>query len=200
MKKKWYIYSLLLWETNNFAFTHSDVQWVLNTSEVSCDLSSRSQVQLFGQRFQPRPSWVSPLSLSSTPEGRSGPPPALHHHWRRASAALFLSLCVCVFLSIYQSWRPEHIVGTKECLLTIQIRHVLCEFSDCFCVFLVQENRRKGHRLERGFLSPDERVDGVWDELSSRGVSLHLGGLLLRWAAPVLRWVLHYTPRSFSMA
>lgn len=34
---------------------------------------------------------------------------------------------------------------------------------------------------------PDERVDGVGDELFSRGVSLHLGWLLLHRAAPVLR-------------
>lgn len=143
------------------------------------------------------PSWVSPLSLLSTPEGRSGPPPALHR-----SLTNNLSCTLPLLQSFFFFWVKQGDLSTLWGFRNVSLLPRSSTFSVNpspqtgfgFAWSLCERIDPESQTGEEIF-SPDERVDGAWDELFIRGLSLHLGGILLHGAAPVLRSVLHHTPR-----
>lgn len=95
--------------------------------------------------------------------------------------------------------RPGHILGIEECLWISQILHIrLLWVIVCVCIY-VRLNTDPILLAGEHIFCPDERVDRAGDELFSRGVSLHLGWLLLHGAAPVLRWV-HSAAFPFSIS
>lgn len=137
-----------------------------------------------------------PYRLS--PQRPLRPPPA--HH---VTQSLSCTLAVCFFKNRlrYQpgqlrdldtSWGLRNVSKLPRSFISVQLLWVIDCTRVCECLYLCMCVWRQIAFLlaKEKIFCPDERVDGVGDELLGRRVSLCRGWLLLhRAAAPVLWWV-----------